>query len=60
MNQPRASRIWRLSPGVCSAYRWGVWAYPQELANLYAFLASEESSYITGQTFHINGGSARY
>ena len=33
---------------------------PQELANLYAFLASEESSYITGQTFHINGGSARY
>ncbi len=33
---------------------------PQELANLYAFLASEESSYITGQTFHINGGGIRY
>ena len=33
---------------------------PQELANLYAFLASDESSYITGQTIHINGGSARY
>ena len=33
---------------------------PQELANLYAFLASDESSYITGQTFHINGGSFRY
>ena len=33
---------------------------PQELANLYAFLASEESSYITGQTFHINGGAFRY
>ena len=33
---------------------------PQKLANLYAFLASDESSYITGQTFHINGGSARY
>ena len=32
---------------------------PQELANLYAFLASDESSYITGQTFHINGGSLR-
>ena len=33
---------------------------PQELANLYAFLASDESSYITGQTFHINGGAFRY
>ena len=33
---------------------------PQELANLYAFLASEESSYITGQTLHINGGAFRY
>ena len=33
---------------------------PQELADLYVFLASEESSYITGQTFHINGGAFRY
>ena len=33
---------------------------PQELANMYAFLASEEASYITGQTFHVNGGELRY
>jgi 3-oxoacyl-[acyl-carrier protein] reductase len=33
---------------------------PQELANMYAFLSSEEASYITGQTFHVNGGEVRY
>jgi 3-oxoacyl-[acyl-carrier protein] reductase len=33
---------------------------PQELANMYAFLSSEEASYITGQTFHVNGGELRY
>ena len=32
----------------------------EELANMYAFLASNESSYITGQTFHVNGGELRY
>ncbi len=32
---------------------------PQELANMYAFLSSEEASYITGQTFHVNGGEFR-
>jgi 3-oxoacyl-[acyl-carrier protein] reductase len=31
----------------------------QELANVYAFLSSEESSYITGQVFHVNGGEIR-
>ncbi len=31
----------------------------QELANAYAFLSSEEASYITGQTLHVNGGELR-
>lgn len=30
---------------------------PEELAPAYVFLASRDSSYITGQTIHINGGS---
>lgn len=29
---------------------------PQDIANVVAFLASEESAYITGQTININGG----
>jgi len=30
--------------------------HPDDIANLAVFLASEASSYITGQTFHVNGG----
>ncbi|MFK8040098.1 MAG: 3-oxoacyl-ACP reductase FabG [Rickettsiaceae bacterium] len=29
---------------------------PEDVANVVAFLASDESSYITGQTIHVNGG----
>lgn len=29
---------------------------PLDIANLSVFLASDSSSYITGQTFHVNGG----
>ena len=30
--------------------------HPDDIANLAVFLASDASSYITGQTFHVNGG----
>ena len=30
--------------------------HPNDIANLVFFLSSDESSYITGQNFHINGG----
>lgn len=32
----------------------------EELAKVYAFLASEDASYVTGQTLHVNGGDLRY
>jgi 3-oxoacyl-[acyl-carrier protein] reductase len=33
---------------------------PQELANVYAFLASDDASYVSGQTLYVNGGEVRY
>jgi 3-oxoacyl-[acyl-carrier protein] reductase len=34
----------------------GKFGAPEDIANVVGFLASEESSYITGQTLHVNGG----
>ena len=31
---------------------------PEEVAGSVAFLASDEASYITGQSLHVNGGMA--
>ena len=33
---------------------------PKEIASAVLFLLSEESSYITGQTIHVNGGMLMY
>jgi len=34
----------------------GALGQPEDLANAVGFLASEDASYITGQTLHVNGG----
>ncbi|MDA0770015.1 MAG: 3-oxoacyl-ACP reductase FabG [Chloroflexi bacterium] len=34
--------------------------YPEELAKTCAFLASDDASFITGQTIHVNGGALAY
>ena len=34
--------------------------YPEELAKACAFLASDDASFITGQTIHVNGGALTY
>ena len=34
----------------------GKFGQAQDVANAVLFLASEQASYITGQTLHVNGG----
>ena len=38
----------------------GRFGEPEDIANACVFLASEEASYINGQTLHINGGMGRF
>ena len=35
----------------------GRFASPDEIANVILFLATDQSSYMTGQTLNVNGGS---
>lgn len=35
----------------------GRFAEPEDVANMFLYLASDESDYITGQSFNVNGGS---
>ena len=47
-------------PQVVSGIPLGRMGLPEELAKACAFLASDDASYITGQTLHVNGGALTY
>ena len=34
----------------------GKFGTPEDVANLVYFLSGDDSTYITGQNFHVNGG----
>lgn len=42
--------------GLIGAVTLGRWGQPEEIANAVAFLASDEASYITGDTLSVSGG----
>jgi len=46
-------RVEQMLPFLMPLNRWG---QPEDIANLALFLASDESSFITGQLIHCDGG----
>jgi len=46
-------RVEQMLPYLMPLNRWG---QPEDIANLALFLASDESSFITGQLIHCDGG----
>jgi glucose 1-dehydrogenase/3-oxoacyl-[acyl-carrier protein] reductase len=47
-----------LLPGVLAQISMGRAGQPREIGSVVAFLASEEASYLTGQSFYVDGGWA--
>jgi NAD(P)-dependent dehydrogenase (short-subunit alcohol dehydrogenase family) len=54
--QPAGGQPADALPSVGDETPLGRWGQPAELAPAYVFLASGESSYVIGETLHVNGG----
>jgi NAD(P)-dependent dehydrogenase (short-subunit alcohol dehydrogenase family) len=54
--QPAGGQPSEALPDVGSQTALGRWGQPAELAPAYVFLASGESSYVVGETLHVDGG----
>jgi len=54
--QPAGGQPSDALPDVGSQTGLGRWGQPAELAPAYVFLASGESSFVVGETLHVNGG----
>ena len=53
MVEKMPEKVLRKMEGITSLERLGK---PEDIANAYLFLASDEASYITGHVLHVDGG----